>query len=294
MPRTVLVTGATGNIGSPLILRLSDSTDLDARAFVRDEGKATSLREAGIDCVLGTFEDPKAVSQAVADIDTVVLITARNPNANEQARAVLTAAKTAGVRKIVRISEIKASLDGPTENSRIHGQTDHDIESSGFNYVILRPHFLMQNINMAYQSIVAEGTFWMGMGDGRLGMIDSRDVIDCAEQLVLSDEFDNQIFEPTGPESISFHDVANILVEALGRPVDYIAVPLEMIDQFNRDMGMSDWFADVMRDYSKAYSENWGNFVTDDVERITGHTTRSFDMFVREDFAPSLMNRAST
>ena len=293
MPRTVLVTGATGNIGRPLILRLSASTELDARAFVRDEGKATSLREAGVDCVLGTFEDSEAVRQAVAGIDTIVLITARDPTANAQARAVLTAAKTAGVRKIVRVSEIKASLDGPTENSRIHGRTDLDIQSSGLIYAILRPHFLMQNIMMASRSIVAEGTFWMGMGNGRLGMIDTRDVVDCAEQLVLSDEFDNKIFEPTGPESISFHDVANVLIETLGQPVDYIAVPLEMIDQFNRDMGMGDWFADVMRDYSRAYSENWGDVVTDDVKRITGHSARSIETFVREVFVPALAIRMS-
>ena len=76
--------------------------------------------------------------------------------------------------------------------------------------------------------------------------------------------------------------------------MDYIAVQLEMTDQFNRDMGMGDWLADVMRDYSRAYSENWGNFVTDDVKRITGHSTQSFDAFVREVFWPAFAGRANT
>jgi hypothetical protein len=53
-------------------------------------------------------------------------------------------------------------------------------------------------------------------------------------------------------------------------------------------MGMGDWFAEVMPVYSKAYSENWGDFTTDDVERITGHPSRFFEAFVRGAFAPAL------
>ena len=94
---------------------------------------------------------------------------------------------------------------------------------------------------MAYRSIIAEGTFWIDMCDCQLGKIDSHDVVGCVNQLVLADEFDNRVFDPTGPEPISFRHVARVLAKVLGGPVDYISVPREIINQFNRDMGVSDW-----------------------------------------------------
>ena len=290
MAERVLVTGATGNIGSQLVTGLTKYGDINVSAFVRDEGKAATLKEAGAELAVGTFEDPGAVRSAVDGVDTIVLITAPNPNAADQASGVLAASKDAGVRKVVRISALKASTDGPTDNTRQHGRTDDEIRSSGLTYTILRPHFFMQNVFMSAQSIASEGKMYWGMGDGKLGMIDVRDIVDCAVKCVRSDEYDNQILNLTGPESISFHDVANSLADGLQRPVNYVPVPVEAVEQCLHDMGMGDWFPVVMRDYSDAYSNSWGDFVTADVERVTGHPARSIDVFTREVFAPALSN----
>jgi uncharacterized protein YbjT (DUF2867 family) len=286
--KKVLVTGATGNIGGQLVPRLTAYDELEVSAFVRDEAKAGSLQEAGAKLVLGTFEDAQAVRAAVEGVDTVVLITAPNPNSADQASTVLTAAKEAGVRKIVRVSALKAAVDGPTDNTRQHGRTDNEIQASGLTYTILRPHFFMQNYFMAAQSIMGDGAMYWGMGDGKLGMVDVRDVVDCLEKSVISDEFDNQIFTPTGPESITFQDSAHSLTNALGQQVNYVPVPVEAVKQAIREMGMGDWFAEVMGDYSRAYSENWGDFTTDDVTRLTGQPARSFDSFANEVLGPAL------
>ena len=288
MPRKVLITGATGNIGSQLSPRLAASDDLEARAFVHDENKASALREAGVECVIGSFEDAKSVGEAVDGIDTVVLITAPNAHAYDQAVSILAAAKSAGVRKIVRLSAIKGSPDGPTDNTRQHGRFDQELQSSGLTYVILRPHFYMQNLFMSAQTIGSEGNMYWGMGDGRLGIIDVRDIVDCAEAVVLSDQFDNQILSPTGPASISFHDVAKALTDALGRPVSYVPVSPEAVEQSLREMNMGDYFPTIMRDYSQAYSENWGDYVTEDVQVVTGHPARAIADFAREVLAPAL------
>ena len=284
----ILVTGATGNIGSQLVPMLAAGDNIDVRVFVRSEAKAAPLTEAGAEAVIGVFEDAEAVRAAVDGIDTVVLITAPNPDAADQASAVINAAKEAGVRKIVRMSAINAGVDGPTENTRLHGKTDSEIQASGLTYVILRPHFFMQNLFLGAQTIAGDGNMYWGMGDGKLGMIDVRDIVDTLAGAVLSDEFDNQIFSPTGPESISFHEIAATLTDALGNPVNYIPVSLDAVEQTLLEMGMGDWFPKVMRDYSKAYSENWGDYTTDDVQRIAGHPARSFETFASEIFAPAL------
>jgi uncharacterized protein YbjT (DUF2867 family) len=287
--KKVLVTGATGKIGSQLVLRLAAYDDIAVRAFVRNAEKALPLIASGAELALGTFEDVQAVQAAVDGIDTVVLITIQNPNAADQASAVLAAAKKAGVRKIVRISVFKAAIDGPTDVTRLHGRTDTELQASGLTFTILRPPFFMQNLFfMAARSITREGKLYFGTGDGKLGMVDLRDIVDCAERSVVSDTYDNEVFTLTGPESISFHDIANRLTNALGRPVQYVSVPPEAVEQSIRAMGMGDWYAQVMRDLCKAYRENWGDVTTDDVARIAGHSPRSFEVFAREVFAPAL------
>ena len=93
----------------------------------------------------------------------------------------------------------------------------------------------------------------------------------------------------TGPESITFHDIAGTLTLVLGKQVNYVAVPPEAVQQSIIDMFGDEWFAAVTRDYSQAYSENWGDFTTNDVETMTGHPARSFETFAREVLAPAMI-----
>lgn len=288
MAKKVLVTGATGNIGGELVRRLAERGDVEVRALVRDEEKAKRLTAGGVEVALGSFEDQRSLQAAAQGVDTVALITATNPHAADQVHVALDAARQAGVRKIMRISALKADVDGPTGNTREHGHADHAIEASGLTYAILRPHFFMQNMFMSAQTIAADGVMYWGMGDGKLGMIDVRDIVDCAEQAVLSDEFDGQVSAITGPASISFYDVAGILSDLLGRPVQYVPVPLEAVEQSLLDMHAGEWLAKVMRDYSGAYSQGWGDYTTDTVMRMTGRPPRSFETFAREVFVPAL------
>jgi len=83
-------------------------------------------------------------------------------------------------------------------------------------------------------------------------MIDVRDIVACTEKVILSNEYDNQIFELTGPDSIGINDVASSLSMITGQRVNCVPVPLEAVEQSIKDMGVGDWFAEIMRDYSKA------------------------------------------
>jgi uncharacterized protein YbjT (DUF2867 family) len=289
MMRKVLVTGATGRIGGQLVPRLAGYNDLAVRAFVRNAKKAAPLLASGAELVAGRLEDAQSVSTALDGIETVVLITPATPDAADQASSVLAAAKAAGVRKIVRISVFKAAADGPSGVTRLHGRTDSEILESGLTHTILRPPFFMQNLFfMAADSLALEGRLYFGIGYGKLGMIDLRDIVDCAECCVVSDVYDDQVFTLTGPESIGFHHIASRLNNILGRPVQYIPVPPEAVERSIRAMGMGEWYAQVMRDLCRAYSENWGDLTTDSVARITGRAPRSFDVFAREVMLPAL------
>ncbi len=176
----ILVTGASGNLGGGLVEKLAGHENLSIRGLVRTGEKAARIEQLGASSVIGSFEDQASIEAAMADVDTVVLITAAHQDAAEHASSVIRAAKAVDVKKIVRVSALKASLDGPTDNTRLHARTEDEVVESGLSYTILRPHFFMQNFFIAADNIAGEGKFYFGMDGGKMGMIDTRDIVDCA------------------------------------------------------------------------------------------------------------------
>ncbi len=289
MSKNILITGATGSIGSQLVRYLVGKSDVQVRAFVRDETKAEPLEKAGAELAIGTFDDRESIRAAMKNINTVVLIAPPGPEAVNQNSNVLKISKESSVRKVVRISAIKAALDGPTENTRLHARSDEELQAAGLVYVILRPNYFMQNLFMLLDSINNDSALYAAMGDAKFAMIDVRDIVECAAVAAIREEFDNQVVELSGPESVSFHDVARVLSDVSGRSVKYVPVTPEAVRETMLGMGVDEWASTLMRDYSQAYSEGWGDFVTDSVERMTGHTPRDVDQFIREVLAPALV-----
>jgi uncharacterized protein YbjT (DUF2867 family) len=158
------------------------------------------------------------------------------------------------------------------------------LKASGLPYTIIRPHSFMQNMMMVAQSVASEGAVYMPMKDAKLGMIDVRDIVDVAVKVLTEDGHEGQTYTPTGPASISFHDVAAAHSKALGKQVNYVDVPIEAAREGMISMGMSEWSADAMGEYFQAFGEGCGDFTTTDVEKVTGNPPRSYETFAN-DFA---------
>ncbi len=137
---------------------------------------------------------------------------------------------------------------------------------------------------MAAQTVASDGVVYMPFKDGKLGMIDVRDIVDVAVKVLTEDGHQDKTYTLTGPESVSFHDVAAALSKALGKEVKYVDVPLEAAREAMVGMGLPEWVADAFGEYFKAFSEDYGDFTTDAVENITAHPARSYETFAR-DFA---------
>jgi uncharacterized protein YbjT (DUF2867 family) len=276
----VLVTGATGNTGSILVPALREA-GVEVRALVRDESKAQPLEGIGVEIVLGDLDRPETIAPAVDGVDKIYLLTWNGATQEQQAKNVIHAAAEAGNPYIVR-----HSMWG-SEKSRIIQQgyrVEQALKSSGLPWTLLKPTFFMQNTMMAAQTIASDGAIYWDMGDGKLGMIDLRDVADAALAVLTGSGHEGKSYILTGPQAISFHDVAATFSKVLGKDVKYVKVPQEAGVQSMIGMGFPEWIAKGYGELDEGFSENFASRVTDNVETLTGHPARSFEQYAR-DFA---------
>jgi len=281
----VLVTGATGNTGFLLVPALLRE-NVDVRILVRDEVKAKPLQDIGAEVLIGNLDEPATILPAVKNVDKIYLLTWNGETQLQQAENVINAAKYEGVPHIIR-----HSMWGP-DNSRIIKQgykIEEMIKSSGISWTILKPTFYMQNTMMAAQTISSDGVIYWDMKDGNLGMIDVRDIADSAFAVLIGEGFEGKEYILTGPEAISFDDVAKTFSKVLEKEVKYVNVPGEASLQAMTGMGMPEWIAKGYVELSEGFSENFANNTTKNVEILTGHPARSFEQFA-SDFAQVFNN----
>lgn len=276
----VLVTGATGNIASGLIPALL-AEEVQVRALVHNESKAQALRDQGAEVVVDDLESPTSLGSAVEGVGKIFLLTTNGPSSVKQASAVIQAAKQAGTPHIVRQGAF-----GP-EKSRLikqHEETVTELKASGVPYTVLRPTYFMQNTMMAAQTVASDGMMYMPFKDGKLGMIDVRDIVDVALKVLTTGGHEGQSYTLTGPESISFQQVAAGLSKALGKEVTYVDVPPQAAREAMLGMGMPEWITEGYIELMDGFSQNWADTTTPNVENITGHPARSYETFAK-DFA---------
>lgn len=283
MSKKILITGANGNVSTALISSLKNSKQ-SIRAMVRNPDKANALKAMGVEVVIGDLEVASTLPKAFEGVDSVFLLTSNGPRAPENMSKGLWAARKAGVSYVLRMSAIGAAHNAPTINSRLHALSDAEVAVSGIPYTILKPHFFMQNLMMFAQSVAKDGAMYAALGEGRLGMVDVRDIGEFAARLLLSGGHDGKTYTLTGPQSLNMGQVAQQLGAALNKTVAYHAATYEQAGAAMAGMGMDPYSVDMMTDYFKAYSENWGDLVTNDFQTLMGKAPRSFATFA-QDFA---------
>ena len=272
---TVLVTGASGNTGSGLVPALLKS-GINVRAFVRNEAKAQALKEAGAEIVIGDLDNPETIVPAVEGVDKIYLLTWNGPTQAQQVENVLKAATQSGNPHIVR-----HSMWG-SEKSRIIQQGDRAEEavmSSGLPWTLLKPTFFMQNTMMAAQTIASDGVIYWDVGNGKIGMIDVRDIVDVAEAVLTGRGHEGKSYILTGPEAISFYEIASAFSKVLGKRIQYVCVPGEASLVSMMSMGVPEWIARGYGELMEGFSEGFASSTTDNVATLTGHPARSFEQF---------------
>ena len=281
----ILVIGGRSKIGSALIGELAGRGQ-QVRALVR-AGEATPGVPGAAEIVTGDLADEGSLVTAMAGIEKVFLLSSPHPDAVRWHRNAIDAARRTEVQFLVRSSIIGADRESPAEFVNAHTTTDRYLEGSGLPFAIMRPNLFLQNVpESTIPSIDASGVFYANAGDARISMTDARDIAAVAAVVLTEPGHTGAHYDVTGPEALSYADVAAKLTTAMGRPVSYVAAPDGAVRQALLGAGLNEWFANALvglyQDYRRSGTGGYAAQVADTVERLTGHKARTLDDLLRE------------
>ena len=280
----ILITGATGTVGSEVVKRLS-AQGVQVRAVTRDLRKAAANPLPHIRFVQGDFEDPESMRRACAGVDRTFLLTNSTERAEQQQIAFTRVAHQSGVRHIVKLSQLHADANAPERFLRYHGVGEAAIQASGLTFTFLRPNLYMQGLLNFRQSIQRQSAFFAAAGDAHISAVDVRDLADVAVAALTSSRHDNKVYALTGLAALTFADMAHQLSKPVGRIITYVDVPPASMRAALADLGFPAWQADGLLEEFAMYRRGEAAGVEPGVREALGHPPRSFDAFAR-DYAP--------
>jgi NAD(P)H dehydrogenase (quinone) len=268
---SLAVTGATGALGG-LVARDLANRGVPQRLVVRSPERAPALD--GAHAVAAAYRDRAAAERALDGVQTLFMVSAsESADRLEEHRTFVDAAADAGVQHVVYTSFYGAAPDCTFTLGRDHFATEEHIRSRGLEYTFLRDSLYLDFLPMV---VGEDGVIRGPAGDGRLAAVARQDVADVAVVVLLDPESHRgATYDLTGPESLSFSEVASILTEGTGREVTYHDETDEEAYASRRRWDAPQWQYDAWVSTYTAVRAGEIETVTDDVRRITGHDPMS-------------------
>jgi uncharacterized protein YbjT (DUF2867 family) len=220
MSYSVLVTGATGNVGTEVVSALQASHPKTTIRIASRNAEEIHSREAGPESVYLDFQKPESFPSAVSGCRSVFLL--RPPAISNTGDTLNRFINTARERDVQRI--VFLSVAGAADNKMVpHHAVEQQLRGGPNDWTILRAGFFAQNLASAYRDdIMKDNRLYVPAGDGKVAFVDLRDVGKVAAQALtaLSDHA-GKTYTLTGPLSYTFSEVARILSRNTGRDIEY-------------------------------------------------------------------------
>jgi uncharacterized protein YbjT (DUF2867 family) len=273
---TIMVVGATGTVGREVVRRLGE---VGARplALVRTGGSGPAFG-GRIARVSADLDRPETVDAALDGVDRLFLLTRQTSRQLAQEQTVITAAARAGVGRVVKLSVFRADDRSPLQIARRHRQVERLLQDSGLLHTVLRPVFFMQNLF----AMVRDDTIATAARDGRVAMIDVRDIAAAAVAALTTVPAEGRVYTLTGRDAISFDQVADVVGQRTGRVVRHIRVPAEAVCERLRAAGAEAWFAEDMAALHGMLADGYEDVVTSDTSALTGAPATTLDRFAAD------------
>ena len=277
----ILVTGAGGTVGSE-VLKALVARGAPVRAGYRTR---TPPLPAGVEAVALDYDRPETIRPALEGVETVFLIS----NTVAPEKRVVDAARRAGVRRIVKLSVLRAAEE-EFVFGRWHRAVEKHIEASGLPWTFLRPNGFMQNFaNNAGGTIRAQGVFYQTGSDAPISHVDARDIAAVATAALTQDGHAGRAYALSGPEAFTGPQAAARMSAMLGRPIACVELPPDRMKSGLLSAGLPEWQADRILDLLSYYGAGRAAAVTGDVKQVTGRDPIPFDQFLvdhRQAFEP--------
>jgi uncharacterized protein YbjT (DUF2867 family) len=281
MSSNILITGATGTIGSMVTEKLL-KVNAGMKVLVRSREKSEQLKQLGVTTVIGDMADKDSLRLALKNVDKIFLLSVTSPDSPVIQGNLVNIAREAGVNHIVKLSVRGADVNADFNIGRWHGQTELLIRESGISYTFLQPHSFMQNLFFDAHSIKTQGRIFGMQGSGKIPMIDARDIASVAVKALLEPGHLNKYYVLTGQESISYYEIAHELSVALAKNIIYIPQSAEEGRRSMMASGMPDWLVDDMVKINQKYAAGEGDVVSNDVECLLNRKPFSLKEFIRD------------
>ena len=293
MTETILVTGATGTVGSEVVKQLlaakgQREEDIIVKAAARSANDDT-FRNLGVQIAQLDYNKPDTLSTALRGVNKVFLLTPFQSNMIDLTLNLVNEAKNVGVKHIVKQSVLGADAEQEITPNRLHRQAEKIIEESGIPFTFLRPNFFMQNFVTFYSHFIkTQGAFYVPAGDAKASFVDVRDIAAVAVQ-VLSGSSKNgetkhirKAYDITGGEALSYGEAAEILSKEIGKKVNYVNISDEDARKGMKDMGADEWTINSMIELFGITRAGYLSEISTAVEQVTGNKPITFSQFARD------------
>jgi len=276
----ILITGATGNIGTELVKNLI-SKRTPIRVISRDEKKVAHLGP-DVERVIGDRHELSVVQRALQGTDKVFVIAALFDKDHEADRLLVNEAQNAGVRQIVLVSSGTVHLGEKNGIGVLHREKELLIEKSGIPWTFLRAGGFMSNAFQWLDTIKSQGKVFNPSGDGKFAPISPSDIAAVAALALTSSGHEGKAYDLIGSELLSTHDQVRILSKVIGSPIECIDVPAEVVAERMRAIGIPEILIQGLIDVWTRTRNGESNFCTNEVENLTGKPAQTFETWCYE------------
>jgi uncharacterized protein YbjT (DUF2867 family) len=275
---TILITGATGAIGSRVVERLLERGDRPG-VFVRDPERARARFGDRVKIIVGDLADPAALLAALAGVEALFLVTS-GPELAKRDEAAANAAKAQGVKRLVKLSSMDARQGVGT--GVWHAQGESAIRASGIAFTFVQPAGFMSNALGWASSVRAEGVVRAPTGDGRIAFIHPDDIAAVATEVLTTCAYDGKSAPITGPEALSYAEMTAGIAAATGKALRFPPISEDEERRHMIENGDPPEIIAAHLSIYRAIREGRLASVTDTVEAVIGRAPITFDQWATE------------
>ena len=287
MPKSlILVTGATGKTGRAVVRQLLD-LGYPVRATVRKhDERAAKLESLGAEMVVADFHDLRSMRGAMKGVGRVYFVyPPQGARLIEATTIAATAARDAGVRGFVNMSQISAREDSDSPLARHHWLSEGILDWADVGAIHIRPTFFAEMLHiLGAQTIATEGKLYLPYGDERHAPVAADDIARVVVGLLTDPEpHVGERYVLTGPKNLTVAEMASVLSEELGTAVEYVDLPLDVWgDAISGVEGLNEFAVTHLKAVAVDHQNGIFSGETDVVERIGGRAPQSLPDFIRE------------